>query len=375
MKIKLLILVIYCFGLTGYSQKVKKEVVVSDGVKNNISATATGMYNGTKSKKAKEFFKKAASYTNNQDNKNAIKYYLKAIKEDVNFVEAYDNLGRIYRSQSDYDKSEKYYLKSLKIYPSGIMAHQNLAVVYGIRKEYDKAILQYIEIVKLSPKNAEGYFGLANTYMMNKDYKKALVNAKKAVDIYEKESSHYINEGYFLLGLIHYYSGDKDQAKEYILKAKEKGANIDPQLLEELGIKSEEKTTIDKEKITKKQLLKAINWIQETPLDKEKDTRKALYGFLMNWMTDCDITIEITEEIVPYTESIDCMMIFMTGWVQQVLTTKNEDKLTSNLYATERVMEFYDKNKSIIGENFKIEKFKKLKEKGKLKKFIKSNIH
>jgi len=370
MKMKLKILVFF-ICINAFSQIKEKEVIVSEGVSNNITSAETGMYGGTKSIKAQNYFDKAFNFSNKKDFKNAEIFYKKSIKEDTNFIEAYDNLGRLYRSNGYLDKAEKMYLKSIKLYPNGAMAHQNVAVVYGIQKRYNEAIEQYEELIRLDSSSAEGYFGLANSNMMLKNYKTALINAKKTILIYENEKSPYLNEGYFLLGLIYYYSNDIENAKEYIIKAKNEGANIDPKLEEELGIKPNKN---EKFKPSEEQILKAIVWLQNTPLDKDKKTRTDLYGFLMKWMTDCDITIEITEEIVPYTDSIDCIMIFMTGWVQQVLTTKNEDKLVSNLYATERVLEFYAKNKNIIGENSKIEKFKKLKEKNKLKKFIKSNI-
>ena len=134
-------------GSVIHAQEIKKDVVQKDGTKNNISSIKTGMYKGTKSKKAKILFQKAFEFSEKQDFQNAEKYYLQVLKEDPNFVEAYDNLGRIYRRIGEYDKAISNYKKSLALYPDGIMAHQNIAVVYGIKKDYENAINEYNEII------------------------------------------------------------------------------------------------------------------------------------------------------------------------------------------------------------------------------------
>ena len=64
MKIKEIITIgVFLIGLNIYSQNMRKDVVEKDGIKNNISSTETGMYNGTKSKKAKINFNKAIEYS------------------------------------------------------------------------------------------------------------------------------------------------------------------------------------------------------------------------------------------------------------------------------------------------------------------------
>ena len=64
----------------------------------------------------------------------------------------------------------------------------------------------------------------------------------------------------------------------------------------------------------------------------------------------------------------------MSGWTKYALTTKNYNKLDANLAGTESVINFYSKNKTLLGKNKDIEKFIKLKGKGKIKSYIKSKI-
>lgn len=367
-------------GFLSYSQKTKKDIVVTDGVKNNITSTNTGMYEGSNSLKAKSYFDKAFAFAESQDFDNAEKFYLKAIKEDSDFIECYDNLGRVYRRIGKLDKAIKFYSKSIELYPNGIMAHQNLAVVYTIQKDFDNAIKQYKEILMISPNNVEGYFGLANTYMMTSNFDKALENSLKTVSIYEETNSHYLNEGYHLTGLIYYYNDNKSEAKKYLSLAKDNGAKINPSLESELFTVNSDSNTIDlvtKEDYAKyeEKFIKDFNWIFETPIGVNPTKRKKTNTFLMQWMIGSpNVSIELSEKIVTYMDCGDCLMIFMGGWTKYSLGTNKFSKLEANLVGTESVIEFYMFNKSKIGKNNKIEKFIKLKEKGKLEKYIKSNM-
>ena len=87
---KIVFLSVFLVASIVFSQEVEKDVVNSNGVQNKITSVTTGMYNGTESEKAKEYYEKALAYSRNQDYKNAEKFYLKTLKEDEGFVEAYD---------------------------------------------------------------------------------------------------------------------------------------------------------------------------------------------------------------------------------------------------------------------------------------------
>ena len=75
----------------------------------------------------------------------AAEYFLKAIKIEPKFVQAIDNLGKVYRILEKYDLAEKYYKKSIEIFPNGSTAHQNLAVVYDRQERYnDTELAEFI---------------------------------------------------------------------------------------------------------------------------------------------------------------------------------------------------------------------------------------
>ena len=372
-----------CFiHFNSYAQET--ETVVSGGVTNNISGTSTGMYGGTESDAAREFYIQAADYASKQDFTNAKKYYLKAIKKDPNFVEAYDNLGRVYRRIGDYDNAIKYYKKSIELYPEGMMAHQNLAVVYGILKNEKGAIEEYNTLIKLSPRSPEGYFGLANTYMMMGKFDVALENAEKALKIYEETNSHYLSDGYQMMGYIHYYDGDKDNAKKYFKQAKEHGGKLSPEVQKELFPNEEEEKEEEGIRLETPEdyaklepiVIKAFDWLMANPADQEVEQRKAFGAFLIQWLTGApNVSIALSEKIISYSNCDECLIIFMGGWAKYALESKDFDNpFKGNLAGTESIIEFYQKNKKALGKNQAIQKLMQLQEDGELKSYIKSNM-
>jgi len=152
----------------------------------------------------------------------AITYYVKAIQADNKFVQAYDNIGKAYRMLEKYDLAIKYYNRSIEIFPNGVFAYQNLAIVYEFQNKYDDVINAYKKVIDINPYSAEGYYGLGNTYLYDNKFNLALINAKKALDIYKVDPPNYIGDSYAQVGLIHFYLGNKSEAKKYIQIAKEK---------------------------------------------------------------------------------------------------------------------------------------------------------
>lgn len=364
-----------------YSQE--KETIKTGGVDNQITISETGMYDGTKSEKAKSYFDQASDFGNKNDFENAKKSYLKAIKEDSKYVEAYDNLGLVYRRLGDFDKAIEYYKKSIELLPSGIIAHQNLVAVYGLKKDYASAIKEYEEILKISPNDPEGYFGIANSYMILSKFDEALVNAKKALELYQQTKSHHIGDGYYLVGMINYYKGDNVNAKEFLQLAKNNGVKIHPQIEKDVFTK-ENKKEEKNYKLEKKEdyakyetdVINMYNWLLTTPFGVEPEKRKAMNAFIIQWISGSpNVTIELSADIVTYMDCADCLVIFMGGWTKYALETKDfEGKIKGNLAGTEGVIEFYNSNKKALGKNKEIEKLIQLKNDNKLENFIKSKI-
>ncbi len=236
MKTTLISAIVICLFPVFLQAQISSETIKTDSGTVKITGTSTGMYNSSNIPEAVKYFEQASDYGDQNDFENAKKYYLKAIAVDPNFVEAYDNVAVIFRKQKDYTKAIEYYKKSIEIYPQGHMAHQNLAVVYGIQKDYASAITEYEVLKDMNPNDPEAYFGLANCHMMLSEFEEALPHAEKALKLYEAESSPFVGDGQYMIGLIYYYSGDNKNAKKYMKLAIANGVQIDPNIQKALKL-------------------------------------------------------------------------------------------------------------------------------------------
>ena len=379
-RILLIALVFVTFGTLSHSQE--KEIVKTDGLDNRVTISNIGMYDGSSSNEARNYFKQAEEYYIKGDFNKAEKFYLRAIKKDSKYVEAYDNLGLVYRRIGELDKAIEYYKKSIDLFPYGRMAHQNLAAVYSFKKDYKSAIDEYEVILEISPNDPEGYFGIANSFMMLSQFDDALINAEIALDLYEETNSHHIGDGYYMVGIINYYKGDKENAKEFLQLAKDKGAKIHPKIIEELFSNESEnnksyqlETEADYARC-EQDVIDMYNWLIENPIGVEPTKRNEINAFLLQWISGSPkVSIEISEKIVTYLDCGDCLIIFMGGWAKYALETKDfNNKIKGNIAGTESVIKFYTANKKNLGVNNSIENLIKLKEENKLEEYIRSNI-
>lgn len=342
-----------------------------------VKGSTFGMYGGTKSEAAMAYYDQAVQEHRNGDLAAAKKSYAKALKEDPKFIEAYDNLGQVHRQDGELELAIKNYEKSLELYPEGQMARQNLAVVYSIQGKNDLAQQQYEAIVKYQPESPEGYFGLANCLMLQQQFDPALANANKALAMYEESNSSHTGDGHYMVGLIQYYRDDMDEARTHLARAKELGVKIHPQVEQEVfGEKTAKTLKLEKPedyKATEPQVLAAFDWLLATPLNSEPQKRKELSAFLIQWITGSPtVSIEVKEQVVPYVDQPESFMIYLGGYTKYVLQFK-DDKAEANHYATLRVLEFYEANRSAIGKHKELEKLLKMKNDNKLKGYIKSN--
>jgi len=224
-----------------YSQQTK-ETIKGDNINTQVTISTLGTtverktYESTKSNGALQYFNQASQFADKNDLNNAKKYYLLAIQEDSEYVQAYDNLGIIYRRAGEFDKAIEKYKQSISLYPQGKVAHQNLASAYTFKKQYKNANKEYETLLNLDPNDPEGYFGYANSCMEQSQYEIALKNADKALELYQLQNSPLINEGQYLIGLIYYYKGDSSNAIKYLRLAKKNGAEINKQIAKELNL-------------------------------------------------------------------------------------------------------------------------------------------
>ena len=126
---------------------------------------------------------------------------------------------------------------------------------------------------------------------------------------------------------------------------------------------------------TEQLVLQSIDWILNKPISENPAKRKEINAFLIKWMSGSPtVSIELVSGLVPM-ECSECLMSFMSGWTKYSLENNySKNKVDCALAGVERTIEFYDRNKSTLGENSDIEKLIKRNKKGKLKKYIESKF-
>lgn len=218
----------------------------SDTIQNTIDSVMTGFVHRCPkvmafllAEKERKFYKISGSGAANEyheagikaldsnDYQAAEKQFLKAIKEDRNFVYAYDNLGLTYRHLKDYKNSVRYYTKSLEIFPEGRFALQNQAVAFLELKDNLNALKNYFILISLYPDNPEGYFGSARVQYLNEDYENALDYAFYAYKLHLFQQSDNVKDIEELILLIRDKMKEQNKLDSFNKKAKEYGIPVE----------------------------------------------------------------------------------------------------------------------------------------------------
>ncbi len=122
-------------------------------------------------------------------------------------------------------------------------------------------------------------------------------------------------------------------------------------------------------------VIKTVDWLIETPINISTSKRKEANAFLFQWISGSPkVKIELNTDVV-FFECSDCLMVFLGGWTKDnILKNEYDNLIQGNLAGIDAVIEFYKKNKKIFGKDKAVEKFIKLKSKGKLEAYIEGKI-
>jgi tetratricopeptide (TPR) repeat protein len=149
-------------------------------------------YSFSKDDEAIALYNKGVPYLDNENYKEALTYFEKAVKQDPKFAFAWDNIGICNRRLNNFDAAIEAYNKSLELDPKGKTPLQNIPVAYEYKKEYDKALEAYLNILKYYPDDPEAYYGAGRIYAYFKvDHEKSLQYMCKCYNIYANTKSPY----------------------------------------------------------------------------------------------------------------------------------------------------------------------------------------
>jgi tetratricopeptide (TPR) repeat protein len=139
----------------------------------------------------------------------------KVIELDPTLLGAYDNLAIIYIEHfRQYEKARKYLYEAIRQkddYPSPYL---NLGVINLHLKQLPEAISNFEKVLELDPNNLLGHYNLAASYFNLEDYQKAISILEKGISVWPKSSKLY-----GLLGVSHYYYGNREKADTTLRQA------------------------------------------------------------------------------------------------------------------------------------------------------------
>ena len=90
-------------------------------------------------------------YTELQDFKKALPYCQKAVEIQPNHVEAYNNLGNIFKEHREFKKAKKSYQKAIQLQPQSLKAHNNLGNILKELGEFTEAKKSYEKVIQIQP--------------------------------------------------------------------------------------------------------------------------------------------------------------------------------------------------------------------------------
>lgn len=146
----------------------------------------------------KDLLKKAIAAYKKNDLTTTQSLYQKILEKDEKNLEALGNLGVISKSLGNYKEAIEYYIKAIKINPDNPLVYNNLGNAFKAIKDYKRAILAFSDCIKRDPKNASAYNNLGIAYESAGDNQKAIQAYKEAVRIDPKFSKAVNNIGVIL---------------------------------------------------------------------------------------------------------------------------------------------------------------------------------
>ncbi|MEZ4875698.1 MAG: tetratricopeptide repeat protein [Flavobacteriaceae bacterium] len=205
------------FQLTAHCEAMENLYFASDSPKANAYSD---------NPKAIEFYNKGIRADQEDDLKEAIKNYQKAVKIDKDFLFAWDNLGLALRKMDKLEESIEAYKESLRIDPVHSMALMNIGVAYNYIQDFDNAIKYYKILVENYPEDPEGPYGISLVYRNKGDIEQSLRYIFDAYRLYEQAKSPYLADAQRIIESLYADFEDENKVDTFKKIAKEKGMNL-----------------------------------------------------------------------------------------------------------------------------------------------------
>ncbi len=176
---------------------------------------------------------------------------------------AWSNIGNIYGLNNDFINARNAYARSIQYNPLNAKVYQNRGNIYAQQKIFDSAFLDYDKALQLDPGNLDILKSRTYALFSSGDYAKAIEQYTSLISKTDDNISFYMNRGIAYAYIAQYQDavndflvvvrtetrnkdawmnlsqcanklGNKKEALEYALKAKENGMPVEDKYLESL---------------------------------------------------------------------------------------------------------------------------------------------
>lgn len=144
---------------------------------------------------ALNYVNRGNAYLEINDLENAEINYIRALKLDPNYAEAYCYLAVLQAKKMLFDEAIDNLKKSININPKNFMAYYNLGNIYAQIKNYEQAQKEYFVAIQINPDYAQVYSSLANIYQKIAKNKLALKYYNIAISKNQKNPEIFYNKG------------------------------------------------------------------------------------------------------------------------------------------------------------------------------------
>jgi Flp pilus assembly protein TadD len=177
------------------------------------------------SKKAFKAFQKAAEESSKGNNAEAIEHLRKAITEEPNYFEAYNNLGAQYQKLKRWEEAIEAFSKAIALGEQSVKPHINLGTIYLSLGEPDSAIKHFQSVLNLDMSSVPAHLGLGQALFQKKDYDSAVEHLETATRLDPRGTK----QAFMLLTQILVLNKRYDRAR-YFLKAMAEFFPNDPEV-------------------------------------------------------------------------------------------------------------------------------------------------
>ena len=132
---------------------------------------------------ASDWFEKGISYMGAQQYPKAIVAFSKAIAEDPDRVETYNNRGMAWCKNGDYDLAMADFNKAMEIDPRNAEIFNNRGTIWFYKGQFDRAISDYDKALGIDPDFAKAYTNRGAAWFCKGNFDLALLDYNKALEI------------------------------------------------------------------------------------------------------------------------------------------------------------------------------------------------